>query len=112
MRLRLFLILKRNDELQMRVQGIEALSYLMSSTIAKESIVTNSKATGNVLASLVSLAKDDELTNETTTNKDKKTTTNIKKAKENQKKKEKTQTKHSCGYGTSNVESVFFSFEW
>lgn len=101
---------QRIEELQMRVQGIEALSYLMSSTIAKESIIngvtdrTNSRSrsiSGNkasknvtVLQSLIQLAKDDELTNETSAN------TDIKKSKSASNKNDK---KHSCGYGLACI---------
>jgi hypothetical protein len=68
---------QRDEELAMRVQGIEALSYLMSSTVAKQACVRagggkkskKKKKNGNkgasastsVVAALVSLAKDAEL---------------------------------------------------
>jgi len=86
---------QRQEELAMRIQGIEALSYLMTSTIAKESIVKSSPKSGeNVLTSLVALAKDEELTSETSL-----TTT----ATASKKKNNNNKTKHSCGYGLACI---------
>jgi len=110
---------QRTEELAMRVQGIEALSYLMSSTIAKESIVSGAsggsgsgsgrsggRSSGGqkkppqltVLQSLIQLAKDDELTNETSTSNNKKKDTSG--GTSNSKKNDK---KHSCGYGLACI---------
>eukprot|EP00946_MAST-07B_sp_MAST-7B-sp1_P005167 g5167.t1 len=102
---------QREEELAMRVQGIEALSYLMSSTVAKQACVfprgkkkTQGKKGTNgstsVVSALVNLAKDAELcATESGGNNAKSQSTSKVSAKGGG----SSNGKHSCGYGLACI---------
>ena len=97
---------QRDEEISMRVKGIEALSYLMSSTVAKQAcirtrIIKNrkertdaKKTTSSVVSALVTLAKDSELcATESNREASSKFTVNS----------GSNTGKHSCGYGLACI---------